>query len=133
MQTEIIQATRQFREFEKNFSHFFSECERGFINEVIISLYARVYHSGKQIIAYKQNVKEMYFVRKGLVEVFNNSKDEMYVGKPVLYLPKYSYFGDWQILHSLKSNLIYKTFTELTKRDKKQENLTRKQTLKDLI
>ena len=35
MQTEVIQGTRAFREFEKAFNHFFGECERGFTNELI--------------------------------------------------------------------------------------------------
>ena len=63
MQTEVIQGTRAFREFEKAFNHFFGECERGFTNELIISMYARIYPQNKLIIPYKSNVKEMYFIR----------------------------------------------------------------------
>ena len=95
MQSEVIQGTRAFREFEKAFSHFFGECERGFTNEMIINMYARIYPYNKLIIPYKSNVKEMYFIRQGLVEVFNDSRDEKYPNKPILYLPKCSYFGDW--------------------------------------
>ena len=36
MQTDLIQSTRVFKEFERQFSHFFEECERGFTNEMII-------------------------------------------------------------------------------------------------
>jgi hypothetical protein len=43
MQTELIQNTRVFKEFERNFSHFFEECERGFTNELIIGMYCRIY------------------------------------------------------------------------------------------
>ena len=43
------------------------------------------------------------------MEVFNNENDEADKDKPVLYLPKYSYFGDYQILYNLKSNLVFKT------------------------
>lgn len=32
--------------------------------------------------------------------------------QPILYLPKFSYFGDYQILHNLKSNLNYYTMSE---------------------
>lgn len=123
MQTELISSTRTFREFEKSFNHFFEECERGFTNDLIISMLCRIYVPGKTVISYKSNVKEMYFIRQGLVEVFNNEADdrEMHMlknmdgknkitkQKPVLYLPKYSYFGDFQILFDLKSNMIYKT------------------------
>lgn len=57
------------------------------------------------VIGYKANVKEMYFIRQGLVEVFNNEIDDKEIKnkehvrgnkqKPILYLPKYSYFGDF--------------------------------------
>jgi hypothetical protein len=109
MQTDLIQNTRVFKEFEKSFNHFFEECERGFTNELIISMYCRIYTPGKTVISYKSNVKEMYFIRQGLVEVFNNENDEIEKDKPILYLPKYSYFGDYQILYNLKSNLVFKT------------------------
>lgn len=66
----------------------------------------------------------MYFIRQGLVEVFNNDHDELHKGKPILYLPKYSYFGDYQILHNLKSNIIFRTLSHTgdeSKRQKEQE------------
>ena len=93
-----------FRDFEKSFNHFFDECERGFTNELIINMYCRIYSPGKIVISYKSNVKEMYFIRQGLVEVFNNENDDLEMKqeksqtnkqKPILYLPKYSYFGDY--------------------------------------
>jgi hypothetical protein len=119
MQTELIQSTRTFKEFEKSFNHFFEECERGFTNELIISLLCRIFTPGRTVIGYKANVKEMYFIRQGLVEVFNNENDDKEIKKvenargnkqkPILYLPKYSYFGDFHILFDLKSNMVYKT------------------------
>lgn len=42
MQTELILSTYQFKKFEKNFNHFFEECEQGFVNELIIRLYCRI-------------------------------------------------------------------------------------------
>jgi len=91
-----------FRDFEKSFNHFFDECERGFTNELIISMYCRIYSPNRVVISYKSNVKEMYFIRQGLVEVFNNENDDLSLyqdkqskAKPILYLPKYSYFGDY--------------------------------------
>jgi len=109
MQTDLIQNTRVFKEFERSFNHFFEECERGFTNEIIINMYCRIYTPGKTVIAYKSNVKEMYFIRQGLVEVYNNENDEIHKEKPILYLPKNSYFGDYQILYNLKSNIVFKT------------------------
>lgn len=118
MQTDLIQNTRVFKEFERSFNHFFEECERGFTNELIISMYCRIYTPGKTVISFKSNVKEMYFIRQGLVEVFNNENDEVLKEKPILYLPKYSYFGDYQILYNLKSNIVFKTLAH-TPDDKK--------------
>ena len=109
MQTELIQNTRVFQEFEKSFNHFFDECERGFTNELIINMFCRLYTPGKTVISYKSNVKEMYFIRQGIVEVYNNDNDEIQKEKPILYLPKFSYFGDYQILKKLKSNIVIKT------------------------
>jgi signal-transduction protein with cAMP-binding, CBS, and nucleotidyltransferase domain len=118
MQTELIQNTRVFQEFEKSFNHFFDECERGFTNELIINMFCRLYTPGKTVISYKSNVKEMYFIRQGLVEVYNNENDEKVKEKPILYLPKFSYFGDYQILYNLKSNIVFRTLAH-SNEDKK--------------
>jgi hypothetical protein len=113
MQTELIQNTRVFQEFERSFNHFFDECERGFTNELIIQMFCRIYPSGWNVITYRSNVKQMYFIRQGIVEVFNSDQDEIVTKKPILYLPKFSYFGDYQILLKLKSNLQFKTLGEI--------------------
>jgi hypothetical protein len=96
-------------EFEKSFNHFFDDCERGFINELIISMFCRIMSPGKTVLNYKSNVKEMYFIRQGIVEIQNNENDSVCQDKPILYLPKFSYFGDYHILKNLKSNLVIKT------------------------
>lgn len=76
---------------------------------MIINMFCRIQNPGRTVIPYKSNVKEMWFIRQGLVEVYNNENDEIVKDKPILYLPKYSYFGDYQILYNLKSNLVFKT------------------------
>ena len=126
MQTELIANTSQFKQFESQFEHFFGDCERGFSNEIIINMYCRIYTPGKSVISYKSNVKELYFIKQGIVEVFckdedyanNNANDfnhknshkNNHKNQPILYLPKFCYFGDFQILLNLKSVLVYKTF-----------------------
>lgn len=122
MQTDLIQNTRVFKEFERSFQHFFEECERGFTNEMIINLFCRIQNPGRIVIPYRSNVKEMWFIRQGLVEVLNNENDEVFKDKPILYLPKYSYFGDYQILYNLKSNLVFKTLSHSPAEDKKAQN-----------
>lgn len=95
MQTKLIQMTQTFSDFEKNFEHFFDECERGFTNELIINMFCRLYTHSKHVISYKSNVKDLYFIRQGIVEVFNNDNDECIKDLAVLYLPTYSFFGDY--------------------------------------
>ena len=131
MQTDLIQNTRTFKEFEKSFSHFFEECERGFTNEFIIKMYCRIYQQNRIVVAYKANLKEMYFIKQGMVQVHNNEMDANYPRKPILYLPKFAYFGDYNILHNLKSNLVFKTLsgerpTDELEEKKKLENLDNK-------
>ena len=63
----------------------------------------------------------MFFIRQGLVEVFNHDNDEYYRNKPILYLPKYSYFGDYQILHNLKSNIVFKTLSHASEDAQRQK------------
>ena len=48
--------------------------------------------------------------------MYNNENDEIQKEKPILYLPKYSYFGDYQILYNLKSNIVFKTLPHLDER-----------------
>jgi len=74
-------------------------------------MYCRIYTPGKTVISYRSNVKEMYFIRQGLVEVYNNENDEIEKDKVILYLPKHSYFGDYQILSNVKSNIVFKTLS----------------------
>ena len=112
LQTELIQQTQYFKRFERNFSHFFEECEQGFINEFIVELFCRIFLPGRPVISYKSSVKAMYFIMTGRVDVFNHENDELRKKDPVLYLPKYSYFGDYQILYNLKSNLDFKTMEQ---------------------
>ena len=126
MQTDLIKSTRVFSDFEKCFVHFFDECERGFINELIINMYCRLYTPGKVVISYKSTVKEMYFVRRGVVQVFNpehdvpvdlddgveKEREKAHRDAPILFLPNFSYFGDYQILYNLKSNLVFSTCEE---------------------
>jgi len=63
MQTELMNTI--FREFQLGFKHFFDYCERGFINEMIINMYARTYKPDTTIVAYGDKFRELYFVREG--------------------------------------------------------------------
>lgn len=54
--------------------------------------------------------------------MFNSEIDAKDKNKPILYLPKFSYFGDYQILCKLKSNLSFRTIKEIPKEKKKGLN-----------
>lgn len=46
----------------------------------------------------------MYFIRDGSVLLYNR-----FMVTEFLKLPKYSFFGDYQIIEDLKSNIVFKT------------------------
>ena len=75
MQTELVGKLAALNKFEKNFSYFFDECERGFSNEIIVNTYCRFFSPGKRIISYKSYVKELYFTWLGVVEVCISKSD----------------------------------------------------------
>lgn len=112
MQTQLIKNIKVFRDFENSFKHLFDECERGFTNELIIKMFCQISIPGKAVINYKSSVKEMFFIRQGIVECFNDRNDELIENLPIFYLPKLSYFGDYQILKSLKSNIVMRTLQQ---------------------
>ncbi len=60
MQTDIVLTV--FSEFRKKFKHFFDMCEQGFINEVIINLYARIYKGEHKLVGYKEKFNALYFI-----------------------------------------------------------------------
>lgn len=54
-----------FGSFKEQFSYYFEGCERGFVNEMIIRMYARVFKSGDLIINAKNKLTEVCFIFKG--------------------------------------------------------------------
>jgi len=75
----------------------------------------------------------MYFIKQGIVEVQNNETDEIVEDKAILYLPKYSYFGDYQILRNLKSNLVIKTLKQCPNMGTTQRKQSSQEDLPDII
>ena len=102
MQTEIINLI--FKDFQQHFKHFFDYCERGFTNELIINMYARIYQPETTIVQYGQKFGEVFFIREGGVKLFNKFQI-----KDFMHLPQYSVFGDYQIICDLKSNIVFQT------------------------
>jgi signal-transduction protein with cAMP-binding, CBS, and nucleotidyltransferase domain len=71
-----------------------------FKNEFLSLLYCRIYIPKSEIIKYGETFPELYLIHKGIVLVYlKGGNKESFIKK----LPTYSYFGDYQILNSLKS------------------------------
>ena len=102
MQSELI--TTIFKDFQHKFAHFFSHCEKGFLNELIINMYCRIYPPEQTIIQYGENFREVFFITEGGVLLYNYFQIQDF-----MYLPQYSVFGDYQVLYNLKSNIVFKT------------------------
>lgn len=49
MQTELINVI--FKSFLASFEHFFSSLDQGFINELVVNLYAKTFQPGEDIIS----------------------------------------------------------------------------------
>ena len=65
----------------------------------------------------------MFFIRQGIVVVENSKEDCIIKNRPILYLPKFSYFGDYHILLNLKSNLVFRTIKDIPEEHKDPEQL----------
>ena len=55
MQTDLTR--KLFGDFIEKFASFFSKCESHFVNEMVISMYSRIYDGYRDIVKYKKNFK----------------------------------------------------------------------------
>ena len=62
-QTEVIK--KLFGSFLEKFEHFFNGCEQGFINEMVINMYARTYRPGSVIYKQGTKMREVCFIYQG--------------------------------------------------------------------
>jgi hypothetical protein len=93
-----------FKDFQIQFRHFFEYCERGFVNELIINMFARIYEPEVTIVHYGEKFRQIYFICEGSVSMYNR-----FLIKDFMFLPQHSIFGDYQIICDLKSNIVFKT------------------------
>lgn len=108
MQSELIDLV--FGDFQKQFRHFFNLCEKGFTNELIINMYARIYQRGETLVDYRSKFNEIYFIFSGGISLFNKHRVTDF-----LLLPQYSFFGDYQLLYDLRSNIVFRTSQKFSK------------------
>ena len=55
---------------------FFDGCEEGFVNEVIIQMYTRLYNPGTTMLSAGSRVTEVCFIFKGQVGIFPLTKEK---------------------------------------------------------
>lgn len=99
-----------FGSFKQNFYYMFEdeEFEAGqeFISDFLSHLYCRIYIPKSEIIKHGETFPELYLIYKGIVILSLrgvSKENEFFV------LPTYSYFGDFQILMNLRSQIVYKS------------------------
>jgi hypothetical protein len=102
MQTELVSLL--FQDFKHDFKHFFDPCQKGFTNEFIINMYARISPPQSYLILPKRHVQEIFFIRQGAVGICDSRGQG-----PHIILPSCAYFGDYQILFDLKANFAFRT------------------------
>jgi len=92
-----------------NDAGFESGCE--FTSDFCSNIYSRLYLPDIEIIEPEENFTDLIMIQQGLVYLSLNVENTM--GTKSMYeffiLPTFSYFGDYQILFDLKSQILYKS------------------------
>ncbi len=69
MQTELTKIL--FGDFIQNFKGYFAYCERGFINELVVNMFCRIYPADTTLVGYGEKFNELVFLREGAVRLYN--------------------------------------------------------------
>ena len=106
MQTEVIDTI--FMQFMQNFRFFFDPLDRGFVNEVIIQLFARKYEVSSEkrlkLERSKYKMTQMYFILEGGFGCYNpytKQKGNHENNNPFVIMKRHSIFGDYQLAFDL--------------------------------
>ena len=70
MQTELVNLL--FKGGFTKFHHFFSQCEQGFLNEIIVSMSMRRMFDDEEIFLSGFKIEEVVFVREGAINLETN-------------------------------------------------------------
>ena len=134
MQTEVIKLI--FEDFLDRFSYFFTDCNQGFINEVIINMLSRRYRKSKSgrtvIMRPEYKLEYMYFTIVGAFGIFHPNlkvKGRAAMETPAVALARSSVFGDYQLLFDLYPRVELAPFTM----NKSISKLVRQQLGEDLL
>jgi signal-transduction protein with cAMP-binding, CBS, and nucleotidyltransferase domain len=73
-----------------------------FIMKCLFAFEYKIFPPGVEIISRGERTNDVYFVGKGTV-LIRDYFDE----KPIMEVPQYSFFGDYQVLLDVRSNLTF--------------------------
>ena len=100
-----------FGQFKQNFYYMFEDDEfeagQEFMADFLANLYCRIYLPHSDIIKYGESFPELYLIYKGVVLL--SLKGVSSKENEFLLLPTYSYFGDYQLILNLRSQIVYKS------------------------
>ena len=100
MQSDLIEQI--FTPFIEQSSHLFNFCEKGFRNELIVSMQCLAFHPGEPVVEYGHHFKHYMLVSRGRVELCTVDNIKF------LALPKGFLFGEYQLIENIKSNINFK-------------------------
>ena len=95
------------------FRYFFDPCEQGFKTSLIINLYCKICPINQTLVSSGKKFRELYFIKDGAVGLYTETSSSSINSKtqaPFLVLPRHSIFGDYQIMHDLKSTIEFRCF-----------------------
>lgn len=79
----------------------FQACDK-FILECLTNLEGNVFLPGKKIIGKGEHFDHIYFINSGSVWV-----SDYFDEKPIIEIPRHSFFGDYQVILGTRSNMNY--------------------------
>jgi len=89
-----------------NDSEFEAGCE--FTSNFLCNIYSKLYLPDNEIVAYGDTFEEMVMIQSGIVYLNLRLSNDPINEQEFFILPTYSYFGDYQILFDLRSQITYK-------------------------
>jgi hypothetical protein len=89
-----------------NDAEFEAGCE--FTSNFISNIYSRLYLPENMIIDQGESFSEFMMIQEGVVSLQLRLGPDPRSEQEFFILPTYSYFGDYQILFDLKSQIIFK-------------------------
>ena len=90
-----------FRDFFYNKNPKFEACD-GFISRFLVHLEWQIFYPGMNIVNRGEQIDTLYLIEDGIVAVTEHK-----FGRPMAYLPRFSFFGDYQIFLNICSNVSF--------------------------